>query len=97
MIKQCSVPGCDRQARTKGMCAKHYNNFWRTGKAEAEKPWGKYIPKGKCSVEGCNNDVSAQGFCHNHYITKTENGKMAQKKFRQSDKRKIIIAKYDAK
>ena len=97
MIKKCSVEGCDRQARTKGMCAKHYSNFWRTGKAEAEKPWGKYIPKGKCSVEGCDRDVSAQGVCATHYTNKTENGKRAQKKFRQTDRRKVITARYEAK
>ena len=97
MIKKCSVEGCDRQARTKGMCSKHYGNFWRTGSAVAEKPWKKYIPTKKCSVEGCMREVSAQGVCANHYATHTENGKIAQKKFRKTDKRKVIIAKYEAK
>lgn len=97
MIKMCSVEGCDRQARTKGMCAKHYNNFLRTGSAVADKPWGKYIPKAKCSVEGCGREVSAQGFCHNHYNNHTENGKRAAKKFRSTDKRKAITARYEAK
>jgi hypothetical protein len=44
--KICSVEGCGKQARTKGLCANHYQTLWRTGSVEGRLP-EKYGEKTK--------------------------------------------------
>jgi len=34
----CSVEGCGKQARTKGLCANHYQTLWRTGSVDGKLP-----------------------------------------------------------
>lgn len=106
MIKKCSVEGCDRQARAKGMCRKHYMSFYRTGDPISKKP--KYSDEDICSVNGCNKKTVVKGMCRSHYNSRSEAGKKANerlkvkgifveaaKKYRESQKGKENIAKYN--
>jgi len=46
-----------------------------------------------CVISNCNNKYHAKGFCEYHYV-RSSFGRIAQKKFRQSEKSKILKNKY---
>jgi hypothetical protein len=50
----CSVRGCEAEAKSRGMCRRHY---------EAERR--RTGPR--CSVEGCERSATAKGRCNVHY------------------------------
>ena len=53
-MKICSVEGCEKPARAKGLCSAHYGR-----KLEASAP--------KCSIDGCENKSRARGWCNKHW------------------------------
>ena len=59
--KTCSVDGCKRAYRAKGLCFFHYKK-WRRG--ELEKRPGRYRT---CGKEGCKKKVVAHGLCQEHF------------------------------
>ncbi len=65
-IMQCLVEGCDRTAKHRGYCQKHYARLKRQGKLEN-------LPKksgGICLAEGCDRVVTKHGgfgYCSKHY------------------------------
>jgi hypothetical protein len=59
--KTCSVQGCKRAYRAKGLCFFHYKK-WRRGELEA-KP-GRYVT---CSKPECKKKVVAHGLCQEHF------------------------------
>lgn len=63
-VKTCSVEGCPRKARTKGLCASHYNRLWRSGTT------GDAAFRGDgslCVVEGCDRLRKSFEHCELHY------------------------------
>lgn len=70
----CKVQGCDRNARSKGMCKMHYDRFTRYGRTETViKPKG-YV-KVVCAVEGCTKQSETKaGVCVMHYKRWQRNG-----------------------
>jgi len=63
--KACTVPGCKRAYRAKGLCFFHYKK-WRRG--ELEKKPGLGAPRyGTCGKEACKKKVVAHGLCREHY------------------------------
>ena len=50
MSTYCSIIGCFRAAKVKGMCQKHYHRQWREGKGKplANKP-SDHRPSGRCT------------------------------------------------
>ena len=63
MACQCLVDGCERDAISRGRCAKHYQQ-WRTG-PDFER---RVTPTaGRCSVDGCGNVEKSGGLCNTHY------------------------------
>lgn len=52
--KTCTVPGCNRAYRARGMCVYHYNKH-RLKNAAA------------CSVDGCDNRAEKRRLCGKHY------------------------------
>ncbi len=59
--KTCSVAGCKRAYRAKGLCFFHYKK-WRRGEIESRPP--RYDT---CNAEGCRKKVVAHGKCQEHF------------------------------
>lgn len=64
----CSVEGCDRVAKVRGMCQAHDARMRKTGDVQADKPLrAKGNNDGPCSVDGCERQAKAKGMCDPHY------------------------------
>ncbi len=59
--KACTVAGCKRAYRAKGLCFFHYGK-WRRG--ELENRPTRYRT---CSKEACKKKVVAHGLCQEHF------------------------------
>jgi hypothetical protein len=59
--KTCSVEGCTRAYRAKGLCFFHYRK-WRRGEIEKRPPRFK-----TCGKPDCSKKVVAHGLCQEHY------------------------------
>lgn len=62
--KQCSVQGCLRAARSKGLCATHYQQARRGTELQ---PIAPRDPRQVCYVPDCNKQVYARAMCAAHY------------------------------
>lgn len=66
MLETCSVDGCGRPRKTRGLCQTHYVRLWRTGSAGDSEL--KRRPAGvPCSVEGCSRPSKSRDLCSMHY------------------------------
>lgn len=65
-LDACSVEGCGRAVKSRGMCQAHYIRWWRTGETgPAEiKVKGLFRP---CSMPGCDRRSDSKGLCDRHY------------------------------
>ena len=52
----CSEANCELDAKTRGLCSKHYQKWKRKG-----------IGKGPCSVSNCKHNAYTKGMCKSHY------------------------------
>jgi hypothetical protein len=70
----CSVNGCERPDKARGMCNMHYQRWYSTGDVGPTGPI--YAPtKGlPCSADGCSLPVSCKGLCSLHYSRFTRIG-----------------------
>ncbi len=59
--KTCTIEGCKRSYRAKGLCFFHYKK-WRRGELEKRPP--RYDT---CSKAECKKKVVAHGLCAEHY------------------------------
>jgi hypothetical protein len=59
--KSCTVQGCKRAYRAKGLCFFHYKKF-RRGELE-----GRPARYDTCSKPECKKKVVAHGLCQEHY------------------------------
>jgi hypothetical protein len=59
--KACTVAGCKRAYRAKGLCFFHYKK-WRRGELES-KP-ARYLI---CSKPDCKKKVKEHGLCEEHF------------------------------
>lgn len=64
--KICSIEGCNKEHRARGMCVTHYYQWRYTDDA---KPIF-----GECSVEGCNNLSVMLGLCVMHNLRHRRTG-----------------------
>ncbi|MER6611574.1 hypothetical protein ABT282_38450 [Streptomyces sp. NPDC000927] len=62
----CSVPWCPAaKTRARGMCARHYYRWYRTGRTgPAEQTYGR---RPVCQTPGCGQPHRARGYCVNCY------------------------------
>jgi hypothetical protein len=58
----CSFEGCTKEAKSKGLCAAHYQRQRNAGKKTKIK---HFIVK-KCNAAGCDEDALRLGFCPKH-------------------------------
>ena len=56
MKGKCSVEGCDRPVRAKGLCSLHYQ----------KERYGEDGSAPECSFDGCDRRAFAKGLCHAH-------------------------------
>jgi HNH endonuclease. len=63
----CSVPGCDRPYRSKGLCFMHWQRI-NSGRdlGPAEPINQRYGPDAKCSVSGCQRRPQRNWLCEMH-------------------------------
>jgi hypothetical protein len=59
--KSCTVAGCKRAYRAKGLCFFHYKK-WRQGELEGRA--ARYVT---CSKPDCKKKVVAHGLCEEHF------------------------------
>lgn len=59
--KSCSIAGCKRAYRAKGLCFFHFKK-WRGGELEAKPPRYK-----TCSKPDCKKKVAGHGLCQEHF------------------------------
>ena len=59
--KACTVPGCKRAYRAKGLCFFHYKK-WRRSELE-----GRPARYDTCSKPECKKKVVAHGLCQEHF------------------------------
>lgn len=59
----CSVEGCTRRGKARGLCGTHYRRVWLHGDVEADN---RRKQQG-CSVDGCKAAHVAKGYCQSHY------------------------------
>lgn len=74
VVIACSVKGCEKPIKSKGMCQMHYFRMWRHGtlvpKVE-HRPGGRGI----CTVTGCGKpDSGHHGLCGKHFSRLKRNG-----------------------
>jgi hypothetical protein len=63
-MKSCSVPGCARKVRARGLCDSHYQRH-RRGQT-VTTPLRSYGITG-CSTDGCAREHAAGGLCYYHW------------------------------
>lgn len=63
---KCRLKYCDIEARSRGLCIKHYRYFSQHNCIHMFAP--TRLPKRKgCKAFGCSKEHSAKGYCVNHY------------------------------
>ena len=67
--KSCSIAGCKRAYRAKGLCFFHFKK-WRAGELEAKPARYK-----TCSKPDCKKKVVAHGLCQDHFDAWTKSRK----------------------
>jgi len=61
----CSIEGCERRVKAKGLCNMHYVRLQKYGSTDDRPRRSKNT--NPCSVAGCNRIVHAKGYCLKHY------------------------------
>lgn len=61
IVGACMASECEREAVSRGLCAKHYRHWQRHGLLSNAMPQ-------TCSVSGCDRRASERGWCHGHYL-----------------------------
>lgn len=70
----CREPGCNRPARARGLCSKHYQRLRYREKRAAgngKSEPGSGVPRrgvGLCEAEGCDQPVYARNMCSKHFM-----------------------------
>lgn len=71
----CRVEGCDRAARSLGLCNGHRSRLRRNGDVRADIPLRTATYRGQlCAVQGCNRAAQIHGYCEPHSRRWRRNG-----------------------
>ena len=69
-MKICTIEGCDKHVRAKGLCQMHYVRVKKHGDPHGggRRPdWsGRFRPK-TCVIDGCGRPHQSLGYCATHY------------------------------
>lgn len=66
----CAAHGCEREARTRGLCNSHYQRLRRGD--DLTKPLRSHYKGQACSVSWCDRPASSAGLCGSHYQRKRQ-------------------------
>lgn len=78
-MKTCTIEGCDKKERAKGLCVAHYWKLKEYGDPLAGKTYTKRTSD-ECSVKGCKNRVVTRGLCAKHYTERWRRGEFTTNK-----------------
>lgn len=67
----CSVPGCERRARCRGMCRGHHKRVLQSGDVLISRPLKAVRP---CSIEGCDSRSRGHNLCTKHLYRMKRHG-----------------------
>lgn len=73
-MKVCTVSGCEKKMKSRGLCPMHLYRWQKTGDTGPAAPF--ITPKNlhkTCTIEGCDKPHYAHGYCdmHNDRVRKT--------------------------
>jgi hypothetical protein len=57
----CKIDGCENAVKVRGMCSKHYQQYFNSDSFVPSERFGR-----KCSIKGCSDKHKANGFCNKH-------------------------------
>jgi len=63
-LKACTALNCNRPAKTKGFCKKHYESLRKYGRLEPIRAKNKGA---KCAAGPCDRPAAKRGWCIEHY------------------------------
>lgn len=63
----CSVDGCEKPLKNRGLCAMHDKRLKTHGTTEQVNKPGGVVKNRKCSIKDCNNKHIAKGWCQMHW------------------------------
>ena len=86
-MKTCSIKGCPRPAKAKGLCRIHYDRTRRGStdmRPEKMACWDtRQRPQHEpCKVEGCGKKYHALGYCRHHYENFQRTGSPTKNKYK---------------
>ena len=64
--RTCSVEGCPRPHKARGLCKHHWQQWNRQWHREHEEPPSGNHPRGFCSIKDCPNPHEGHGLCSTH-------------------------------
>lgn len=64
---RCSVAGCERSVRARGLCGAHYDRWRHHGDPEIRLRRPKGSPPDRCAIEGCERPATTRDWCEMHY------------------------------
>lgn len=71
-MKMCSIDGCEKELRARGLCGTHWARWRKTGTTDDPEP--KY-KSDFCSIDGCDKHRKTLGLCEMHYYRRRRNGR----------------------
>lgn len=76
---KCSIPGCNKEAKVKGLCWAHYAQLRRHNGVTLQE---RESTSGECKVKGCHNPIKARGLCNKHYKDYQKRGLLKPRKYK---------------
>lgn len=89
MKKKCSVEGCEKSSRTRGVCIGHYAQFKKHGKIV--RPILGVFEKRICTVDGCTRERSTKLYCNAHYLQMKTYGRITSVETLHRNKWKVCV------
>ena len=81
-MKVCAIDGCERHARARSWCTRHYRAWHLYG-----DPLVRVKVRKTCSVEGCFKPAHGQGLCRMHWRRRRETGDAQERKPNRMERR----------